>query len=250
MIASLMMYQRPQLARAHDRFWTLIRAALKERGIDSPKTLSQEAEEFAVWRDPHLVLSQTCGMPYRTWLHNDVALVGTPDYGLAGCPPGYYRSALVVRADDPRDTLSLYRDAVFAFNQTFSQSGYAAAYWHVRPHGFWFQNRLQTEQHLASARAVAGARADIASLDTQSWRLMERYEPFAKDLRVLEWTTPTPGLPLITALKDQGPVIFDAVQQAIAALEETDKTLLDLKGIVLIDKDNYLAVRNPPQPSG
>ncbi|QDG77630.1 phosphate/phosphite/phosphonate ABC transporter substrate-binding protein [Labrenzia sp. PHM005] len=246
MIANLMMYQRPQLVGAHNRFWALIRTALRERGIDSPETLSQDAEEFSVWRDPKLVLSQTCGMPFRTWLHEDVALVGTPDYGLEGCPPGYYRSALVVRDDDPRDTLDAYRDACFAYNQHFSQSGYAAPYWHLMPRGFWFENRLHTEQHLNSAHAVAEGRADIASLDAQSWRLMERYEPFAKQLRVLDWTEPTPGLPLITALKDQSAAIFGAVEQAITSLGDEDRSLLGVKGIAMIAKENYLAIPNPP----
>lgn len=245
MIANLMMYQRPQLVDAHNRFWALIRAGLDQRGIDSPETLSQDAEEFAVWRDPELVLSQTCGMPYRTWLHDDVALVGTPDYGLEGCPLGYYRSALVVRWDDPRERLGSYCDACFAYNQDFSQSGYAAPFWHMQPHGFWFENRLHTEQHLKSARAVAEGHADIASLDAVSWRLMAQYEPFAKQLRVLEWTEPTPGLPMITALKDQSTVVFDAVEQAINKLESQDKILLGIRGIERIAKESYLAVPNP-----
>jgi len=71
-------------------------------GIDSPEKLSQDAEEFSVWRHPELVLSQTCGMPYRIWLHGHVELVGTPNFGIDNCPAGYYRSALVVRADDAR----------------------------------------------------------------------------------------------------------------------------------------------------
>ena len=120
MIANMMMYQRPQLADAHARYWALIRAELAKRGIDSPEELSQDAEEFFVWENPELVLSQTCGMPYRTWLHDKVQLVGTPDYGLEGCKAGYYRSPIVVRADDGRDTLIAFKDATFTYNQTFS----------------------------------------------------------------------------------------------------------------------------------
>ena len=57
MIANLMMYQRSQLVEAHNRFWTLIRKQLTAVGIDSPETLSQDAEEFFVWKHPDLVLS-------------------------------------------------------------------------------------------------------------------------------------------------------------------------------------------------
>ncbi|SDX42222.1 ABC transporter, phosphonate, substrate-binding protein [Ruegeria halocynthiae] len=246
MIASLMMYARPQLDRAHRRYWNLIRENLHHAGITSPEHLSQNTEEFAVWQHPDLVLSQTCGMPYRIWLHEKVALVGTPDYGLAGCPPGYYRSALIVRADDQRADLTAFRGAVFAYNQTFSQSGYAAPYWHLRPYGFWFENRVQTEGHLRSAQAVADGRADIAALDAVSWRLMAEYEDLATSLRVLDWTEPTPGLPLITAMGNDPDTIFCAVERAIEQLDAADRTALGIKGIVRISAECYLDITNPP----
>jgi len=247
MIANLMMYQRPQLVEAHDQYWALIRKHLAIAGIDSPETLSQDAEEFFVWKHPDLVLSHTCGMPYRTWLHDKVQLVGTPDYGLAGCPAGYYRSAIIVRADDTRSEVAAFKDATFAYNQTFSQSGYAAPFWHPQPHGFWFESRLHTEPHVASARAVANGSADIASIDAVTWRNVETYEPVANQLRVLAWTKPTPGLPLITSLGSDAGVIFNALEGAIAELDAQNRSLLGIKGIVKVPKEAYLAVRNPDE---
>ncbi|WP_107495633.1 PhnD/SsuA/transferrin family substrate-binding protein [Thalassobius sp. I31.1] len=246
MIASLMMYARSQLDAAHARFWQLIRENLAQAGIDAPEELSQTAEEFSVWKDPDLVLSQTCGMPYRTWLHDQVNLVGTPDYGLDGCPPGYYRSALMVRADAQSSDIADFKSKTFAYNQTFSQSGYAAPYWHLKSRGIWFQNSWQSEGHLNSARSVVEGLADIASLDAVSWRLMREYEEFAQDLRVLEWTNPTPGLPLITSTKHDPEVVFDAVSAAITQLTPDDQTALGIKGLVRIPKEDYLAIPNPP----
>ena len=130
--------------------------------------LAQELEESVAWTDPELVLSQTCGMPYRTRLHVNVTLIGTPDFGVAGCAPGYYRSAIVVRRDDSRAELPEYRDAVLAYNNTDSQSGFAAIYHHVAPLGFWFGNRLHAGRHIDSVGAVAEGRADIASIDAVS----------------------------------------------------------------------------------
>lgn len=245
MIANLMMYQRPELVDAHNRFWALIRKNLDDAGVASPETLSQDAEEFFVWTHPELVLSQTCGMPYRKWLHEKVQLVGTPDYGLDGCPRGYYRSAIIVRSDDSRTTLGAFRDALFAYNQTFSQSGYAAPFWHLKPEGFWFENRVQTDQHLESAKAVAEGRADIASLDAVTWRNIEKFEPFAQGLRVLEWTNPTPGLPLITASGNDADLIFGAVERAISQLDDGAKSLLGIRGIVKIPTGDYLKIPNP-----
>lgn len=246
MIASLMMYQRPELADAHKRFWVLIRKNLAALGVDSPKELSQEAEEFSVWNSSDLVLSQTCGMPYRRWLHDKVQLVGTPDYGLENCPAGYYRSAIVVRADDKRTDLAHYRDAIFAYNQTFSQSGYGAPYWHLQPHGFWFEKRLQSNQHVGSARFVADGRADIASIDAVTWRNVLKYEPFADQLRLLDWTAPTPGLPLITSALSDATKVYDAISAAVSQLDRGDQSAIGIERVVKIAKEKYLCVPNPP----
>lgn len=246
MIASLMMYARPELATAHARFWAQIRDQLSARGIDSPRALSQDAPMFDVWLHPQMVLSQTCSMPYRTWLKDQVTLLGTLDYGVAGCPEGYYKSALVVRRDETRQNLVSFKESVFAFNQTHSQSGYAAPFAHARARGFWFENRLETGAHVASAQAVVQGQADVAALDAVSWRLMQRYDKFAQDLRVLEWTEPTPGLPLITGANQDADAVFEAVSMSIETMSDEDKNLLGIKGLVRIPKAKYLALETPP----
>jgi len=247
MIASLMMYARPELDAAHKRYWMLIRDELAAVGIESPLELSQNASAFVVWEDPDLVLSQTCGMPYRLRLKDKVTLVGTPDYGLPDCAAGYYRSPFVVRANDPRTDLRDFKDATFAFNQPHSQSGYAAPYAHARGKGVWFDELIQTGSHNISAACVADGRAEIAALDGMTWRLIMQYEPFAKQLRVLEWTAPTPGLPLITSSRNDPDKVFTAVQNAITRMDPADKAALHLKSLVKISKADYLAVPNPPE---
>ena len=250
MIASLMMYARPETEAATNRFWALIREGLAARGIEAPADLAQDAGEFEVWTAPDLLLSQTCGMPYRLWLHDRVALVGTPDYGLEGCAPGHYRSAVVVRADDPRETLGDYREAVFAYNQTSSHSGYAAPYALCSQHGFWFDNRVQTHGHRMSAQAVSEGQADIAALDGVTWRLMQDHGELSDRMRVLCWTGESPGLPLITAKQQEAGAIRGAVVQAIDALDETDRAVLGLRGLVDIPEAAYLSVPNPPESAG
>ncbi|MFG6529622.1 MULTISPECIES: phosphate/phosphite/phosphonate ABC transporter substrate-binding protein [unclassified Sulfitobacter] len=246
MIASLMMYLRPETAEATGRYWALIRDALHAQGIPAPERLSNVAEEFAVWTAPDLTFSQTCGMPYRLWLHDRVTLIGTPDFGVEGCPPGYYNSVFVVRANDPRETISDFHAARFTYNQTFSQSGYAAPYAHCRARGFWFSERSQSHSHRASAKAVAEARADIAALDAVSWRLIESHDAFAGDLRVLERTAPTPGLPYIAAAGADAVATAAAVRAAIGGLMAADAATLGLRGLIDIPKAAYLAVPSPP----
>lgn len=246
MIASLSMYIRPEVAPATLRYWAAIRAALASYGIATPLTLSNDEDQMKVWRAPDLVLSQTCGMPYRTALHEHVRLIGTPDFGLSGLPPGHYNSAFVVRKNDPRNTLEAFEAAKFAYNSTCSQSGYAAAWTEAQAMGFWFEDRVQSHAHRASAQMVASGHADIAAIDAVTWNLIEKHDGYAQDLRVLCRTRPTPGLPYIAAANADIAATFDAVAVAIAGLSTDDKAALGLKSIVHIPQAAYLAVPNPP----
>lgn len=248
MIASLPMYDGPETAAANDRLWALIRAALSDRGVAAPEALSRgAADPFADWLDPGLVLSQTCGFPYRERLHGKVTLIGTPDYRIEGCAPGYYCSRIVVRAEDRRDFPGGFAGARLAYNQALSQSGWAALANHAPE--LARGPLLETGSHAASARAVAEARADFAALDAVSWALIARAEPFAADLRVVASTPPTPGLPLIAAPGADREAVFTGVAEAIAALSDEDRDTLLLRGLVAIPADFYLAVPKPPPPA-
>ena len=246
MIASLMMYARPELDDANNAYWAVLRETLGVRGIKTPELMDNTRDPFEVWLSPELVFSQVCGMPYRTRLADQVTLIGTPDYALEGCSAGYYNSVIVVRADDPREKAEEFADTRFVFNQSCSQSGYAAAYLWARDHGFWFNNRQASGGHTQSARMVAEGAGDIAALDAQTWRFIQRYDSFAKDLRVLAQTVPTPGLPYIAAKGAKGPLMFEAVAEAIGMLEATHRETLCLKRLVSVPHAAYMAVENPP----
>jgi ABC-type phosphate/phosphonate transport system substrate-binding protein len=108
--------------------------------------------------------------------------------------------------------------------------------------------RLQTGGHRLSAAAVAEGRADIAALDAVTFALLQANDPVVGRLKVLGMTDPTPGLPYITAAGRDPQPVFDAVSEAIAALDPSDRTHLRLKGFVRIPVMDYLAVPNPPPP--
>jgi ABC-type phosphate/phosphonate transport system substrate-binding protein len=248
MIAALAMYDRPETRGATDRFWGLIRDRLRAAGVPAPDRLDRDSAYHAPWTAPDLLLAQTCGLPYRSRLHGQVTLVGTPDYALEGCPPGHYRSALVARAEDARDLAALAA-GVLAINDAGSQSGWAAPAAHAAARGLAFAAVTVTGAHAASARAVAEGRADLAALDAVTWRLIGRHDPaFAALLRVVEMTDPAPGLPLITAQGRDPAPLFAAVAGAIAALAPGDRAALGLAGLVAIPAAAYLALPLPPDP--
>lgn len=250
MIASLPMYDRAETAGANDRLWAGIRDRLRARGIEAPDALIHGAPDlWPHWTAPDLVLSQTCGYPYRSRLHGTVTLVGTPDYGVEHCDPGHYRSVFVVRADDPRPALSSFEGARLAWNDDLSQSGWAGPQTYLARLGVHLTPTLRTGGHRLSAIAVSEGRADLAALDAVTWRLIQAFDDFAAGLRVVDATDPSPGLPFISRKGMDADALFEAISAAIEAMPEEDRRITGLKGLVRIPAERYLAVPTPPPPA-
>ena len=246
MIASLPMYDMPPVMAANDRLWAAIRDGMRALGMDAPDALLRSPDDpFGQWLAPDLILSQTCGMPYRTQLHDKVTLIGTPDFGVEGAPAGYYRSVFVAHRDDARTRLDQYDGANLAYNATISQSGWAAPLQHMAERGLHLRAHLQTGGHRLSLEAVAAGRAEIAGLDIVSWDVLQSFHPDAAQVKVVAMTDPTPGLPYIAAKGVDGAAMFDIITAAIAGLSADDRAATRLKGIVAIPARDYLAVPTP-----
>jgi len=250
-VAAFPMYQRAELRPAFDALWRRTRDLLREQGVDAPQALTVlEDGLLPFWQRPDLLLSQTCGYPFRHFLKDRVALVGTPDFGLDGCASGYYRSALIVRRNDLRKSLTDFAGATFASNDLHSQSGYAAPLVAAHRARVQFGQRRISGAHIASARMVAAGQADIAGIDAVSWRHMTMFDPWTQDLRVLSWTDPTPGLPFITAMAPLAETINACLASAIDAQPPEMRDLLTVKAIVRIAIANYAEVADaPPDPN-
>lgn len=248
MIASLPMYDRPETAAANDRYWAAIAAHLDQAGFAAPDRLTRTGDLWAHWESPDLLLSQTCGLPYRARLHGKVQIVAVPDYRLETCPPGHYASHIVVRADDAETAPEAWKNKRMAFNELRSQSGWAAMVNHAKGLGTTFLSSAEMGSHRAAAQAVAERRADIACIDAQTWRMIAAYDPWATQLKIIDMTVPTPGLPLITALgtpPDLVAALRAAVAAAIAELSAADRDILNLYDLVDVPSQAYLDVPTP-----
>ena len=245
MIASLPMYDWEEVQPVNDRLWAAVRDRLRAGGMDAPDSLSRGGDLWAEWQSPDLILSQTCGFPYRTRLYGQVTLVGTPDFGLPGAESGYYYSQLLARADAPGDWAD-FLGRVLAINGFDSQSGWAAPQNHAAAAGRRFERVLVTGAHRESAAAVADGRADIGAVDAVTWRLIGAHRPeLARHLRIVARTAPTPGLPLITARGNDAVLIGRAFRGAVAALSDGDRAASGLQGLADIAAEAYLAVPTP-----
>ena len=230
MIATLPMHDQPWLRAANDALWAGLRDALRAGGFDAPDALERGMTPAEAWARDDLLLSQTCGLPWRERLHRRLALVGTPDYCVEGCPPGHYRSVIVRRRDDHRPETGLR----WAFNARDSQSGFAA----LGPLRERLGEGIETGSHVASIHAVAEGRADLAAIDAVTWRGAAHLEA-ARALRVAGFTPPSPGLPFVTALRDRAGGIARAVRAGVASAPAGAREALGLRGVVALTPADY-----------
>lgn len=242
------MYDFPEVRAATDALWSALARALRARGVAAPDTLTRDADPMAVWRDPALLLAQTCGWPYATRLRGRVRLVATPCYAAPGCEGARYRSALIARADDTATGLEAMRGRIAAVNGPDSHSGCHALRALAAPlarDGRFFAAVRITGAHRASACAVAAGAADVAALDCVTWALIGRYDPMlAARLKVIGWSAAAPGLPLITAAD---PAVAQAIRAATLetfAAPETaaPRAALLIDGAQALEDDAYAAI--------
>ena len=189
---------------ALDRFWSVLRDAMRREGLaEVPRDLAWPEDLDIHWRDPDLLLSQTCGYPFATVLKSEVQLVGTPRYEAEGCEGPRYSSFVVVRAGDPAQSLADLRGHRAAINMIGSHSGWNVLRAVVAPlarAGRFFTSILETGSHHDSMRAVVSGEADVAAIDCVTFALARRNRSeLTAPLRILARSPTAPGLPFITS---------------------------------------------------
>jgi len=247
-IASLGMYDLPWLHDANDALWQGIAHRLRAAGLrDVPTRLERDRPLTTLWRDPNLLLAQTCGYPLHTQLAESVRVIATPRYTTAYGDGAEHRSVLVVSRDAPWQTLAELRDRRVAVNEFDSNSGMNLLRATVAPLAGgqrFFAQVLETGAHLGSIDAVANGRADIAAIDSVTLSLIERHRPaLLRGIRVLATTMTSPGLPLVTRIDLDArelAALRTALHEAVAdpALADARAALL-LEGFEQLPDDAY-----------
>ncbi len=233
-------------------FWQLLLQQLHKHGVTAaPEQLCWPSDLLQHWRDPTLLLSQTCGFPLVTLLQQQVQLVGAFSYQLPYCSGEYYRSLVVVRADEEGLQLSDFRYRVVAFNSTDSQSGYNALRALIAPlaiNGKFFSRAVASGGHYRSIEMIQQRQADIAAIDCVSFALLQRDNPSAvAGLKIIAQTDIAPGLPLITSLatsKEQLNQIRQAITATVNSPEASSaKDKLLIKGFSTLPWSAYCVIK-------
>lgn len=240
-----------ELRRRSDALLRALIEARRQRGWCDKATIVEPHDLLAHWRDPALLLSQTCGYPLLTSLASQVQLVATPHYDVAGCDGPFYASAIIVNAESQLATLADCRGKVAAVNTHDSQSGMNAFRHAVAPlasDGKFFGDVIYTKSHLASVRAVGGIgelRADVAAIDPVSLALIQEHFPeAARRVRTIAATARAPGLPLICSKQVSKAVLLE-LREDLKTLLRTEAALLQslrIREFSFLTLDDYRVI--------
>ncbi|MBB2926217.1 phosphate/phosphite/phosphonate ABC transporter substrate-binding protein [Paraburkholderia silvatlantica] len=209
-------------------------------------------ELMSHWRRKDLLLSQTCGYPYRMLgLANDVHLIATPIFDAPGCEGPRYRSVIVVSAQAWKrgaKTLEACRGLRAACNGADSHSGMNALRHAVAPlarDGRFFASVLWTGSHAATLRALTSGAAEVGAIDCVTFALLHdsHLAPF-DGVQTIGMTASAPGLPLIASRalgEEQADVLRDALDAALAADPERARKLR-LRGFARLAGEAYAEI--------
>lgn len=243
-IAILPMYDFEDLRAAHDQLWAAIAARLRTRISGFiPDRLARPAALLPAWRDPGLLLGQTCGYPLVTALKQTVRLVLTPSYAAPGCEGAWHRSAIIVHADDSVSDLEGLRGRRCALNGWDSNTGMNLLRAIVAPiaqNERFFGQIIVSGSHHRSIGLVAAGDADVASIDCVSLAHVSRIDPaLVARTRILDWTAPSPGLPMITSARNDDAMVAELRAAVIDVFD--DPALADVRSTLLLAGYEILA---------
>jgi ABC-type phosphate/phosphonate transport system substrate-binding protein len=246
--ATLSMYDMEgPVRRANDLFWTALSQNLRERGFPVSDQLDRQSHYHAVWSEPDLIFSQTCGYPYVMELRGAVRLVATPIYEFSGGQGVERASFVIAHETHPGRTLEDFRGRRAAINDWMSNSGmnlFRASIAPLAEGKPFFGSITVSGGHVASIDAVRDGLADIASVDTVTWGLLEKHAPERlSGVRIVAETPRGPGLPFITRGTTRDAELA-AIRSALAdvvadpANAEVLATL-GLKGVAILSDGDY-----------
>ena len=226
-IASLGMYDQPFLQPSNDLLWQAIRHSITniESAIDVPCELNRTMSLADQWRNPELLLSQTCGFPYISRFREYLQLVATPVYSHSGCNNTSYSSVLL-SSNGASKQLADFRGKKLAANSPDSLSGFVSLQITLAEAGLkapFFSQCAFCDSHANAIDSVASGQADLCCIDAVTWNLLCSDQPvLAEQLQVIGHTGHFPALPLVTSVQTS-PQTVNVIREALDAVCEEPK---------------------------
>ena len=236
-VASLPMYNLPEMAAVNAAFWRAMAEELRHEGIvDAPDELQMDSLPAPDAIRPDTLFTQTCGYPLQTIYQGQYQLLGVPTYDAPGCGKGTHRAFILVHADSPVVRLQDLRGGTFALNSRHSNSGMnlpRVMFARIATGRRFFSRVIETGSHAASMRLVASGGADVASIDCVTYAFFRDYRPEALvGLRRFAETPESPAIPFVTAADTPADHV-GALQRALSRVLDAPQRLPLLKRLRL-----------------
>ena len=202
-VASLPMYDLPEIRPALDALWAGLARHLAREGVpEVPHGLTHGTRALDALSSPDLLFSQCCGYDLVNGFAGALRPLATPCYRAPGCVGPAYASIVVVAEHSPARALEDLRGGVCAVNGWSSHSGMGALRAVVAPSsagGRFFARVEVSGSHGASLALVARGEADLAAIDCVVHALLVRHRPAAlAGTRPLGQTPQAPAPPFVT----------------------------------------------------
>ncbi len=246
-VASLPMYDFPEIRAHTDLLWDAIAEQSRTMGIDEvPSALTRpDGPLVDHWLRDDLLLSQTCGYPIVRQLPT-VHVLGSFSVEAGTARPGHYRSVVVARSSDPRsaDGLRAFAGAPAAANDDGSLSGWVSLGWAMAEAGICNGPVTFTGQHALSVLSVRDGMADFASIDAHSFALFSRHRPDAVAGLIIVGHGPEVAVtPLITSREENVGPLREAIGLAIETLPSESLRALMITGWEPHGRDDHEPVK-------
>jgi ABC-type phosphate/phosphonate transport system substrate-binding protein len=238
-VASLPMYNIPEIRKASSSLWNGIAKYLRLEGVENvPDRLVFNRTLHNLWNDPNLMFSQCCGYDVVRRFENTLTPLAVPHYDVAACAGGEYSSLVVVGEDCQYDDVLEMQGTVAAINGPESHSGMSSLRELVasrHKNGRFFDAIRISGAHVKSLAMLRRGEADVAAIDCVTYTLLSVYQPKSlAGTRVLGQTYHSPAPPYITRA-DYGDTIAERMRTALLRAFE-DPAITSARQALLLKK--------------
>ena len=238
-IASLPMYNLPEMRPLNAAFWSAVRAELGREGPgDLPPDLDFGRPPVPGAIEPGVLFTQVCGYPLQTIFRDQAVLLGQPVYAAAYCDGATHRGVFLVRKDSPYARLEDLRGCNFVFNSIHSNSGMnlpRRALAEIAGGRPFFARIAETLSQPGNIERVAKGEADATCVDCVTFAFFSRHRPALGNLlRVLATTPPSPSIPFVTSASTR-PETVDRLRSALQRVGRAPEWASVRSGLMLKD---------------
>jgi ABC-type phosphate/phosphonate transport system substrate-binding protein len=238
-VASLPMYNLPEMRPVNARFWEALRRLLVEAGLDEvPETLHFDRLPVPERIGPEVLFSQVCGYPLETIFSGQAVRLGTACYDAAGCDGALHCGLFIVPAGSKAGELRDLRGSTFLLNHRHSNSGMnlpRRAPADIADGHPFFARVIETGSHPGNLDRIARAEADATVVDCVTFAFWSHYRPdAARQVRVLARTPPSPAIPFVTSTATPAATV-DVLQAALRELAHNPRYTKARRGLLVTD---------------